>query len=408
MKNMKYNNYIKVVAGVSSYLLLLTSFLFMTACSQKDVSDDPIPTFPTSQDNSNTPSDDDGDDNYAAEQTLWPSALSRVSVHDPSVVWEPSSKSYYIFGSHRAVAKSSNLMTWSTVTVNWATSGNGSVTNSQAFTTPAVTKVKKGGTEVDLPAFNALEWSKRGEAVSGNAYNIDGNLWAPDVIYNKAMKKWCMYMSINGDYWYSSIVLLTSNSIAGPYTYQAPVVIGGFSSGNSYKDTDLELVIGEQNTLPERYNVGTKWGNRYPNNIDPCVFYDEDGKLWMTYGSWSGGIWMLELDEETGLRDYDVAYTLTGNGDAVTQDPYFGKKIAGGRYVSGEASYIEYVGGYYYLFMTYGGLEANGGYQMRVFRSQNPDGPYLDSKGTNAVFSTYASFFCKKCYISIAKMKKKA
>jgi len=362
--------------------------LLTAACSQKDVSDDPIPTFPTKPDNSTTPVDD-GDDNYDAEQTLWPSALSRVSVHDPSVVWEPSSKSYYIFGSHRAVAKSANLMTWSNVTVNWATSGNGSVTNSQAFTTPVVTKVKKGGQEVDLPAFNALEWSKRGSA----DYNIDGNLWAPDVIYNKAMKKWCMYMSINGDYWYSSIVLLTSNSIAGPYTYQAPVVIGGFASGNSYKDTDLELVIGEQATLPARYNVGNLWGNRYPNNIDPCVFYDEEGKLWMTYGSWSGGIWMLELDEETGLRDYDVEYTLTGNGDAVTQDPYFGKKIAGGRYVSGEASYIEYIGGYYYLFMTYGGLEANGGYQMRVFRSQNPDGPYLDSKGTNAVFSSYALNF---------------
>ena len=53
---------------------------------------------------------------------------------------------------------------------------------------------------------------------------------------------------------------------------------------------------------------------------------------------------MLELDENTGLRDYDVSYTLTGNGDAVTIDPYYGKKIAGGYYVSGEASYIEYIG----------------------------------------------------------------
>ena len=117
----------------------------------------------------------------------------------------------------------------------------------------------------------------------------------------------------------------------------------------------------------------------------------------MSYGSWSGGIWMLELDEETGLRDYDVSYALTGSGDGITVDPYFGKKIAGGYYVSGEASYIEYIGGYYYLFMTYGGLTAGGnpddynagGYQMRVFRSQNPDGPYIDSKGSDAVFNKY-------------------
>ena len=127
------------------------------------------------------------------------------------------------------------------------------------------------------------------------------------------------------------------------------------------------------------------------------MFYDEQGKLWMSYGSWSGGIWMLELDENTGLRDYDVEYELKGSGNGITVDPYFGKKIAGGYYVSGEASYIEYIGGYYFLFVTYGGLAAggnasdynNGGYQMRVFRSESPDGPFVDSRGIDAVFNSY-------------------
>jgi len=73
----------------------------------------------------------------------------------------------------------------------------------------------------------------------------------------------------------------------------------------------------------------------------------------------------------------------------VTSDPYFGKKIAGGYYVSGEASYIEHIGDYYFLFVTYGGLEQKGGYQMRVFRSKNPDGPYADAKGTSAIFQSY-------------------
>ena len=41
--------------------------------------------------------------------------LKRVSVHDPSIVWEPTSSTYYIFGSHRAVAKTTDLMSWSTV-----------------------------------------------------------------------------------------------------------------------------------------------------------------------------------------------------------------------------------------------------------------------------------------------------
>ena len=358
-------------------------------CGGDDVIEDPTPVTPVTP---STPTGgDDGDD--SDEPIGSPSDLRRVSVHDPSVVWEPDTKTYYIFGSHRGVAKSTNMMTWTTVSVPWAANGINDVANNKAFVTPAVKKVKKGGVEVDFPAFDAQAWSKRGNT----NYSIDGNLWAPDVIYNKSMKKWCMYMSVNGDYWYSSIVLLTSNKITGPYTYQGPVVISGFHTGNAYKDTDLELVIGEQSALPERYAVGNRWGNRYPNNIDPCVFYDEQGKLWMSYGSWSGGIWMLELDEETGLRDYDVTYTLTGSGDGITVDPYFGKKIAGGFYVSGEASYIEYIGGYYYLFMTYGGLAAggvagdynNGGYQMRVFRSKNPNGPFVDSRNISAVFDRY-------------------
>ena len=319
--------------------------------------------------------------------------LNRVSVHDPSIVWEPVSQTYYIFGSHRAAAKTTDLMSWSAFTAPWATASSNNAANSDAFITPAVTTVRKGGADVALPKFSAVAWAKRGST----GYSVDGNMWAPDVIWNKALKKWCMYLSVNGDNWYSSIILLTADQIEGPYLYQAPVVMSGFHSGNAYKDSDLELVIGTQSSLPERYAVGNRWGNRYPNCIDPCVFYDEEGKLWMSYGSWSGGIWMLELDENSGLRDYDVSYTLTGSGDGITIDPYFGKKIAGGYYVSGEASYIEYIGGYYYLFVTYGGLAAggvandynNGGYQMRVFRSENPDGPYTDSRNNSAVFTSY-------------------
>ena len=300
--------------------------------------------------------------------------LKRVSVHDPSIVWEPVSQTYYIFGSHRAAAKTTDLMSWTEFTAPWATATSSNASNSDALA-------------------EAVKWSKRGS----NTYSVDGNMWAPDVIWNKAMNKWCMYLSVNGDNWYSSIVLLTSDNIEGPYLYQGSVVFSGFHTGTTYKSTDLEKAIGTQESLPDRYAVGNKWGNRYPNCIDPCVFYDEQGKLWMSYGSWSGGIWMLELDENTGLRDYNVNYELTGSGDGITIDPYFGKKIAGGYYVSGEASYIEYIGGYYYLFVTYGGLAAggvttdynNGGYQMRVFRSETPDGPYTDSRNNSAVFTSY-------------------
>ena len=59
------------------------------------------------------------------------------------------------------------------------------------------------------------EWSSNG---SSN-YDIKGNLWAPCVIYNKAMGKWCLYMSVNDDNYYSSIALAVSDKINGTYEY---------------------------------------------------------------------------------------------------------------------------------------------------------------------------------------------
>ncbi len=323
--------------------------------------------------------------------------LRHVSVHDPSVVWDPNSRYYYIFGSHRASAKSKDMSSWTTFTAAWKTTTSNNASNTDAFKTNQTKKVTINGSEVTFGNFDAYAWS----SAYGNGYNIDGNMWAPDVIYNPVLQKWCMYLSINGPTWNSSIILLTADKIDGPYMYQGPVIFSGFNvtstAGVSYKKTDLELVLGEQASLPSRYNVGNQWGNRWPHCIDPCVFYDEQGKLWMSYGSWSGGIWMIELDENTGLRDYDVSYSIKGSGNGVTSDPYFGKKIAGGYYVSGEGSYIEYIGGYYFLFISYGGLAVggnpndynNGGYQMRYFRSENPDGPYKDANNVDAIFPTY-------------------
>ena len=323
-----------------------------------------------------------------------------VSCHDPSVVYEPQSGRYYIFGSHLAQAYTADLQNWTAFRAPWgAVQADGTVktqgvTNAEAFALNQVKTVTIGGSEVDFGPFDASAWG----AAYGGDYSIDGNLWAPDVIYNPKMKKWCMYMSVNGPHYNSVIVLLTADRIDGTYVYQGPVVFGGFCSAAdsrvSWKKTDLELVIGAKATLPARYNQGTGgWANYWTNVIDPCVFYDDGGQLWMTYGSWFGGIWMLRLNGDTGLRDYDTAYPsdYAAKGRSLTSDPYFGKKIAGGYGVSGEASYVEKIGKYYYLFMSYGGLEAKGGYQMRVFRSEKPDGPYRDGLNRTATYTSWVS-----------------
>lgn len=326
----------------------------------------------------------------------------RISCHDPSIVMDnvtdPAHPVYYVYGSHLghgSTTVASNYLDWD---ASWA--GDESATSSNSLFANA-----NGDRILFGNAYgNAHSWQYTGNSVQGMQ-------WAPDIIYNKTMKKWCLYMSLNGDNWCSSIVLFTSDSPKGPWVNNGVVVYSGFSgrfdhvgytNSADYKQTDLEKVLGPLAALPDRYNIPqsrtTSWGNIYPNNIDPCVFFDDDNNLWMSYGSWSGGIFMLKLDKTTGLRDYTQTYdyktdktvATVGANYNVLSDPYFGKKIAGGYYVSGEGSYIQKIGKYYFLFMSYGGLNPSQGYQIRVFRSEKPDGPYVDANGTSAIYDKYA------------------
>lgn len=363
-----------------------------------------------------TPVGDNDLANAYATQTI----TGRIAVHDPSIVMDVTGSTtnpkYYIYGTHLGRAKtyaSGNYQIWNTFKTGEENTGtsnslfadvNGKLINfKDAYTTHVIKKVKNyKGEEVAFGNFDANGWQFKGNTVKGMQ-------WAPDVIYNKTMKKWCMYMSLNGDHWCSSIVCFTSDDLEGPWAYQGPVVFSGFqgtfahnayTADDDWKHTDLAVATGET-SLPARYQTGDSWGSFWPNCIDPCVFYDDDDNLWMSYGSWSGGIFIIRLDKTNGLRDYTYTFPYQISGKTVTpggananctSDPYFGKKIAGGYYVSGEASYIQKVGKYYYLFMSYGGLTAAGGYQIRVFRSEKPDGPYKDcltSLGIDAMYGKY-------------------
>ncbi len=301
-------------------------------------------------------------------------AYDYVSVHDPSVVigYEldgvitgeyaaGATKVYYIFGSHMAWAHSTDLENWTSFTNNINTSYS------------------------DLLADPAT-WAAKGSS----SYSLSGNLWAPDVVWNKDMQKWCMYMSVNGDNWYSTIVLLTATTLDGDWSYVGPVVYSGFTTESEAAETDFYSVISSNDGFPDRYLINRNGNRTYGlNAIDPCTFYDEEGVLWMTYGSWFGGIYMLQLDASTGLRDYTYTYNTTdGTAAGATSDAYQGLKIAGGNHVSGEASYIEYINDTYYLFVTNGALTAAGGYNMRVFASSEVTGPYVDMSGQDARYTS--------------------
>lgn len=287
--------------------------------------------------------------------------VSRVSVHDPSVVKDPKSGMYYIFGSHLAFAKSEDLMEWQTFRTNIHTD------YAKLFKEP----------------WN--NWSAKASPGKALRDQMGGSMmWAPDVIWNDTMNKWCMYMSINGDNWVSSICLLTADDIEGPYKYEGIVVYSGMNNPNHEVDestTDIYKVLDKDDDL-DRYK-STSFS--CINAIDPNVQYDDNGDLYMTYGSWSAGIFQLKLDKKTGLRDYETKYETERN----VSDAYLGIKIAGGFYSSGEAPYLLKSGKYYYLFLSYAGLNAAEGYQMRIYRSENISGPYVDQNGDSAILENF-------------------
>lgn len=290
-------------------------------------------------------------------------SYNRVSVHDPSVAYDNGT--YYIFGSHMAWAKSTDLRNWESFQMN---------INSE------------------YANLFGKEWEEYCKTATNP--NLNGNLWAPDVIYNPNMNKYCFYMSVSGNDWNSVIVLLTADSIEGPYEYVGPVVYSGFNtSSHDVKRTDVYQVLGEGADLTRYQNIK----NTKLNAIDPCVIFDKDGSLWMVFGSWFGGLYLLKLDESTGLRDYAATYETIPN----EQDAYYGYKVHGGFGVSGEGPYIIEKDGYYYLFVSYGGLVADGGYQIRVFRSENITGPYVDEAGNNAVYTKECNDLFEKVGVRI-------
>lgn len=335
-------------------------------------------------------------------------SYGNVSVHDPSIYYDKDQTKFYVIGSHLGMGSSSNLSAWSGINTgaNHTTLLNGKAYWEAFNSCPThEVQVKNGNTITTktLPSFNAGDYCSI-YAADRTSW-ISGDMWAPDVVWNPNMNKYCMYLSLNGDNWASVIVLLTSDYPDRGFKYEAPIVFGGFNNVTyggkkvDVKNTDMSLVTGST-TLPSRFSTaGGGWGNYYPNCIDPNVFFDQNGEMWLAYGSWSGGIWMLKLDKNTGLRDYTYTYTGTTADRNATSDQYFGKKIAGGYYVSGEGPYIRYINGYYYLFMSYGFMVAGydnndltkptGGYEMRIFRSTSPTGPYKDGSGNNAIYTGY-------------------
>ena len=104
------------------------------------------------------------------------------------------------------------------------------------------------------------------------------------------------------------------------------------------------------------------------NTIDPSVFEDRDGKLWLAFGSYWQGIYLTELDPQTGLRR---------DTNAPPQHLAWNRSI--------EAACLTRHDESYYLFVNWGQCckGTNSTYEVRVGRAEHVTGPYRDRDGND-------------------------
>jgi arabinan endo-1,5-alpha-L-arabinosidase len=108
------------------------------------------------------------------------------------------------------------------------------------------------------------------------------------------------------------------------------------------------------------------------NAIDPNLFVNDDGKWWLSFGSWWTGIKMIQINPSTGkqLAGSTTRYSLASR-------PTGTKAV--------EAPFIVKRGGYYYLFASYDTCCAgtSSTYKVKVGRASGITGPYRDRNGVD-------------------------
>ena len=205
-----------------------------------------------------------------------PGWVRTAHVHDPSVFRDPDGK-FHIVGTHLASARSDNLIRW------------------------RQTDTLRNGISPET-AEKIRAWNKDDSAKSWFDY-----LWAPDIVYNRKMRKYCVYLSANGDDWKSNIVLLVADRAEGPYEYAGSVVYGGFSPAD-WTETDVPAVRIE--LKPDKTISGAYTGRWDAESGTPYITVTLDGT-----DVFRGVALTMAVD---GTNDKTPAFTAIGDRTQLT------------------------------------------------------------------------------------------
>lgn len=207
-------------------------------------------------------------------------------------------------------------------------------------------QVRKSRNLID---FEFVGWALTKKAIAEGRENVEGTeptvgFWAPYTEYTEGEYRmyYCATRAFGSSE--SRIWLATSDHPEGPFENRGIVM-------DTWHTSDQE-----------------------PNAIDPHICDTESGRKFLIYGSFFTGIFIKELDVRTGMpKDADPR----NQGSCIARKP--------------ENSYIDGPEGasviynpetkYYYLFLSYGWLGDD--YDIRVGRSKEITGPYVDYKGNN-------------------------
>ncbi len=233
-------------------------------------------------------------------------------VHDPVVIRERGT--YYVFVTGGRAGQGIIPIKTSTDLRRWQNAG---------FVMPA------------LP-----EWAAREIPQARNA-------WAPDISFLNG--KFHLYYSVSSFGSRNSAIGLATNRTLDP-------------TSADYRWQDEGMVL-------RSYVEKDDW-----NAIDPNLVIEDEKNVWLTWGSFWGGIKMRRVDPATGkLSDTDT--TMHALSSRAREQPTNG---------SVEAPFIVRHGEYWYLFVSFDRCcrGADSTYNVVVGRARAITGPYVDKAGT--------------------------